>query len=335
MSEDKAVTNTCVDTAGAQLRRLLQIIPQLADGEEHPVEHVAQLVGVDDGAQLITDLQSLVDRFDTPGAFVEGVQVWIDDRNMSIVSNHFLRPMRLTIAELCALELGVAILRSERPAAEHAVLDHALGRLRGITTMMHEIAARDEVRAATLGGAGDTERLAELRRALDIRHKIRIRYRSGAATEATWRNVCPYGVLFASGAWYVVANCMESDGVRFFRLDRIEATEPTGERYEIPPEFVLETVASDGRVLGKTPHSTMRVRYSARIAPWIAEREGAALEADGALILEHPVHDPAWAIRHVLQYGPEAEVLAPAEMRAIVAERLEEMAATEATRPAA
>ena len=45
-------------------------------------------------------------------------------------------------------------------------------------------------------------------------------------------------------------------------------------------------------------------------------------------MIEHPVHDLGWAVRHVLQYGPDAEVLAPAEMRALVAERLDEMAAT-------
>lgn len=316
------------DTAAAQLRRLLQIIPRLADGEEHPIARIARIAGVEDGRQLIADLQSLVDRFDMPGAFVEGVQVWIDDRNVSVVSSHFLRPMRLTMAELCALELGLAVLRAERPPSEHAALDRALERLRRIITSLRENAAQEGIRSASLGGAGDRERLAEIRHALNAHHRIRIQYRSGAATEGAWRTICPYGVLFASGMWYVVAHCTESDGVRFFRLDRVEATESTDVPYELPSAFALESVAPDGRVLHGTPVTTMRVRYSARIAPWIAEREGIDVAADGALVLEHPVHDIGWAVRHVLQYGPDAEVVAPVEMRALVADRLDAMAST-------
>jgi predicted DNA-binding transcriptional regulator YafY len=71
----------------------------------------------------------------------------------------------------------------------------------------------------------------------------------------------------------------------------------------------------------------MTVRYSPRIARWVAEREGASLAADGSLTLEHPIADDAWAVRHVLQYGPDAEVLAPDAMRELVAARLREVTA--------
>ena len=66
----------------------------------------------------------------------------------------------------------------------------------------------------------------------------------------------------------------------------------------------------------------MLVHYSPRIARWIAEREGVELEADGSLTMEHPLADVQWGVRHVLQYGPDAEVLEPAEVREEVARRL-------------
>jgi predicted DNA-binding transcriptional regulator YafY len=69
----------------------------------------------------------------------------------------------------------------------------------------------------------------------------------------------------------------------------------------------------------------LRVRYSPRIARWIAEREGKALAADGSLTVEHPLADPDWAVRHVLQYGPDAEVLEPAAVRQEIVRRLEAM----------
>jgi predicted DNA-binding transcriptional regulator YafY len=44
--------------------------------------------------------------------------------------------------------------------------------------------------------------------------------------------------------------------------------------------------------------------------------------ADGSLQVEYPLADTEWAIRHVLQYGADAEVLGPATVRRAVVERL-------------
>ena len=63
-----------------------------------------------------------------------------------------------------------------------------------------------------------------------------------------------------------------------------------------------------------------------RIARWIAEREGKTLAEDGSLTMEHPLADTDWAVRHVLQYGPEVTVLEPAEVREAVVQRLQGMA---------
>ena len=46
------------------------------------------------------------------------------------------------------------------------------------------------------------------------------------------------------------------------------------------------------------------------------------MEADGSLTVDHPLVDMQWGVRHVLQYGPDAEVLEPAEVREDVARRL-------------
>jgi predicted DNA-binding transcriptional regulator YafY len=51
------------------------------------------------------------------------------------------------------------------------------------------------------------------------------------------------------------------------------------------------------------------------------------LQQDGSYVVEHPVADVQWAVRHVLQYGPEAEVLEPAELREEIVRRLRPHAA--------
>ena len=51
------------------------------------------------------------------------------------------------------------------------------------------------------------------------------------------RQVDPYGLVFHSGRWYLVAHDQRSDEIRSFRLDRIAAAVPTGEDFEAPPNF--------------------------------------------------------------------------------------------------
>ena len=306
------------DTAAAQLRRILQVIPQLGDGEPHPIAEVVERAGVD-RAVLLEDLRTITDRLEAPGGFVEGLQIFLDPETVAINPSHFLRPMRLTRAELCALELGLAMLRGSRPAEEHRAIDRARDRLRGAISATAPGDGDD--RFASLGPAGDPEHLRRLREAHRDRRRVRLTYRKADAEAPSSRLLCPYGIVFTSGMWYVVADCGE-EGLRIFRLDRVESVEVLAERYPAPKDFSLDAVLRDGKAFRSGEAETLRVRYSPAIARWLAEREGAALEADGSLVLEHPLADADWAVRHVLQYGPDAEVLEPAAVREAIVRRL-------------
>ena len=74
------------------------------------------------------------------------------------------------------------------------------------------------------------------------------------------------------------------------------------------------------------------VRYGPAVARWIAEREGGMLDEDGSVTVTHPLADVDWAVRHVLQYGADAEVLAPADVREAIVRRLDAMLAGGAAR---
>ena len=313
------------DTAAAQLRRILHLVPELADDEDHPIAAVAERLGVD-RATLLKDLKSLSERFDAPGGFVEGVSIFIDQEQVSVHANHFLRPMRLTLAELAALELGLAILRAERPPEEHRAIEGAQRRLREVIAALPGDVVDAELRAAG-GEPVDTALLARVRAATAGHRMLRIRYHKADADAPEERTVRPYAVVHASGQWYVVAHCEGSDGVRVFRLDRIRAAETIDRAFEVPPDFRLERVVSEGRVFAAERPARLVVRYSPAIARWIAEREGKEddVAADGSLTIGHPLADHDWAVRHVLQYGPDAEVLEPAEVREAVRARLRAM----------
>ncbi len=316
--------------AAAQLRRILQVVPQIADGEEHSLETIAERVGTTVDV-LQRDLFSLVARYDAPGGFVEGVQLFVGTDRVSAVSNHLLRPMRLTVSELCALELGLAVLRSTRPPDEHAVLERARERLRRVIARLPRDPVPSVEHGVALGAEGNTGHLAEVRSALRAGHKLQLTYRKSGATTAGDRTVCPYGLLVANGMLYVVAHCERETGVRLFRMDRIEGAQATGEPFERPAGFSVEDIVEDGRVFQHDAPEFLRVRYSPRVARWIAEREDRTTASDGSLTIDHPLADAEWGLRHVLQYGPDAEVIAPDGMRALLRERLAGMGSDRST----
>lgn len=307
--------------AATQLRRLLGVIPRLADGEAHPIAEVARGAGVPPNT-LMKDLHALSERFGEPAGFVDGLQIYNDGETLTLRSRDFHRPMGLTRPELRALELGLAMLAQERPPDERAVLESARDRVRrAVAKIPKEELGEDDTRAAELAPV-DPAHMAALRAATTSRRKARIAYRRGDADAPGERVVCPYTLVVARGAWYLVAHCEKSEEIRVFRLDRIERVEPLAERFERPADYSLDAYVRDGMVFRAEEAPTMTVRYSARIARWIAEREGVAPDADGSVTVERPMADLDWAVRHVLQYGPDAEALAPEELREAVVERL-------------
>ncbi len=313
------------ETAAAQLHRILHLIPHLADGELHPLGEVAARASVPEET-VLRDLQSISERFEAPGGFVEGLQIYIAPEGVSLLSNHLLRPMRLTRGELCALELGLAMLRRERTPEEHPAIDGALERLRAAIVRLPADDAGDAVTASAPVPPGRLEHLRAIRGAQREHRKVRLSYRKGGERDAARRIICPYAIVFASGMWYTVAHCESSGGVRFFRLDRVEEVEPLEARFEPASRPSVDEMVREGRVFRGEGSATLTIRYSPRIARWIAEREGKTTAEDGSLTLDHPLADTDWAVRHVLQYGTDAEVLEPASVRQAVVERLRRIA---------
>lgn len=320
------------NTAAAQLRRILHVIPRLANGEPHSLASVAAELSID-VATLTKDLNSIVERLHEPGGFVEAVQVFIEAERVSLVSSHFLRPMRLTISELCALELGLAMLGQERPD-EREVIDGARARLRQLIAAMPSDSVAGALHHASIGAAIDPAHLAAARSALLGRRRLELRYKRADAREPDDRVIEPYALVAASGMFYIVAHCVRNNGLRIFRLDRVESARVMQDRFTLPDSFSLDSVLVEGKAMFAARAKTLRVRYSSRIARWIAEREGLTVAVDGSLTVDHAMVDPDWGIRHVLQYGPEAEVLDPPEMRDALRERLDEMRRRLAAHPA-
>ncbi len=309
--------------ASARLRRLLAVLPLFAERGEVSLAELARRTGVNSEA-LLDDLSALTDRDDVPGGFIDSVGIELGAESVVIRASHFLRPMRVTVSELCALELGVAMLRSTSMPDEWAAIDRARARIRKLLVKLPLDDAPLPWHSTPPSGS-DSPLLATIRQAIAEHRTVKIGYRASEARETSERVIWPLGAVPSHGTWYVVGAVSDGRELRFYRLDRIESVSLLSESFEVPADFVLEHVLSNGRPFSGREVATMRVRYSPRIARWIAEREAAPIDDDGSITVSHQVADRDWAVRHVLQYGPDAEVLEPAELRAEIVRRLAAM----------
>jgi predicted DNA-binding transcriptional regulator YafY len=246
---------------------------------------------------------------------------------VQLQSNVLKSPMALSPNELRAVELGLDILAREVHPEEAILVNSARQRVREATVVMpRELAATEEkaARAVTLeSDSSAPAHLAAIRDALAHHCKARLRYNAADGEGTTERTVRPYGLVFTRGHWFLVAFCQMREDLRVFRLDRIsEVRALPDETSVIPDEFSLDEVVRKGRVLASEASESMRVRYSPAIARWIAELEPGEWGVDGSFEVDHPLLDDHWAVRHVLQYGREAEVLAPDRIRAAIRARL-------------
>ncbi|MGQ0643402.1 MAG: helix-turn-helix transcriptional regulator [Gemmatimonadaceae bacterium] len=310
------------EDASDRLRRLLSVIPLFAEDEGITHEELERRTGVP-AAQLLDDLQAVTERLDTPGAFVEDLRVEFERDRVFVYSSHFLRPMRLTVPELCALELGLALLAAATAPDERAPIDSARSKLRKAIVAMPAMPRDDPWHVPNDAHAGPVA--AALQRAAKGTHKVRITYQSSSAAQATARVIHPYALQPSHGTWFVIAHCEASAAIRFFRADRISAIEPLGETFTRPESLPILQLIRSGKPFQGQSGDTLVIRYSPRIARWIAEREGKPLDADGSLIVTHSLADDSWAVRHVLQYGAEAEVLSPERVRQRVKETLQQL----------
>ncbi|MBX9928199.1 MAG: WYL domain-containing protein [Gemmatimonadaceae bacterium] len=168
--------------------------------------------------------------------------------------------------------------------------------------------------------------LQALRGALKTSRKARLQYQSFSATSASARTVHPFGLVLVRGMWYLVAHCERVRALRIFRLDRMVSVRVLASPSAKRGDEELRATLERGRAIVKGATERLRVRYSRKVAPWIREDFDVLEQEDGSVVVEHPLRDDAWALRHVMAYGPDALVIEPTRIRDEVACRFKAIA---------
>lgn len=326
-------------TAADQLERILYVLPAAAREGGASLEELADRLDVS-RERVLGDLQEVTARsfYQRPGE-AERLQIAVDGDRVSVWSaGEFRRPVRLSPREALALDLA---LRARAAAgADGAASGAGTGTGGRGSDRRLELARRLEAELAVASDGDLAERLAVEAQAADDRHDrvldalfgaarerraCRIRYLASGAGEPAWREVEPYLMVRADARWYAVSRCREVDGIRFFRADRVLDAEPGDGSFEVPDGFDASEFLDDGHLYRPRDDVEVTVRYGRRIARWVRERGPVEEGDDGNVQVTHSVSDVDWIVRHVLRYGPAAEVVDPPDVRRRVADAARRM----------
>jgi len=180
--------------------------------------------------------------------------------------------------------------------------------------------------------------LREVAGAVWSRQRIRMRYESWQ--QVAERTVEPLGLVLKSGNWYLVARSTRKDSEpRIHRVAAIRSLQPLPERFTPPARFSLAEwwaqaiarfeaeVYQGSACVRVTELGLSRLsRFSTRVAE-AALANARPCEREGWIETDVPIESIPHAAHEMLRLGDQGEVLAPAELRARLAQALHAAAA--------
>lgn len=160
------------------------------------------------------------------------------------------------------------------------------------------------------------------------RKQLLIEYHSRGKDEIIQRLVSPQRLVHYRDNWYLDTHCHLRNELRNFSIDRIKNIKLIETPALQIDEQQLQNHFADayGIFAGKGDHSAV-LHFNAYRARWVSEerwhpkQQGRFLD-DGRYELRIPYGKAQELIMDILKYGPDVEVVAPAELRQAVRERL-------------
>ena len=298
-------------TSEDQLRRMLQLVPFLVHNQGLHIQDVARHFGVT-REELEADLRILICSGLPEGYPDDLLDIqWEDDHVFITQDLDLKKPVRFTVEEACALLTGLETLNGlpDLPGG---------GALESVTLKLLAAAGEEGLRAASIAGPqvapADAAAHATVRQAIESRSQLHLTYLSQQRDAVTERDVDPLRLYSLDNTWYFEAWCHLVDGLRNFRLDRVQDVHPNG-------KAAGKAAPNGSGVPAKlfTPNdddTTVTVQLT-RQGRGLAEdyyAERTAELPDGGLVAEIRFGNTAWLPMFVAQHGGAARILAPAEV---------------------
>jgi predicted DNA-binding transcriptional regulator YafY len=258
-------------------------------------------------------------------------------RGYSLMQGYFLPPLSFTTDEATMLLLGNDLMAQNFDAQYREAAQSASRKIEGVLPDK----LRAEVHSLQNGirfvaGSSDTPEsvhrillLQQLRRAILQRSTVRFTYHTrhaqGGQSEQNTREADPYGLIHFPGGWHLIAYCHLRQGIRNFRLDRIDGLELLAKTFQRPANFVMreDTERRSQR------NTIVRVLFDHDIARWVQEARSFYIVAEEdtpeGLLVTLTIRHESEIIHWLLSWGKHAHVLEPESLQRRLVEEAEGM----------
>ena len=168
---------------------------------------------------------------------------------------------------------------------------------------------------------------------LQHERSVAIHYQAPGYASSVIRVIDPYHIVGFRGEWYLIGYSHHDAEIRIYALGRVTGANETKGRFDRPPRFDTANYIDPafGVFLGGQ-WDDITVRFDAAVASKIRERfwhpdQRIEDTADGGIILRFRTNQREQTLFWVAQWGPNAEILEPADLRELAATWMESAAA--------
>lgn len=184
------------------------------------------------------------------------------------------------------------------------------------------------------------QHLTSVMEAMTDNHEIVIGYRKYSSTEAERLTLQPYAVKESAKRWYMIAYCVERQGLRVYGLDRVQYLEITDRSYKMPRGFDVDELfaTSFGIYLPEQRAQKIVFRTSAKEAKYLRDLPLHSSQCEEESGQDHVTFSIFVCakdkngkfyndlIMELCRYGSRIEVLSPEDVREAVATELKKAA---------
>ena len=249
-----------------------------------------------------------------------GIPVYMNKGNgggIHLLENYTLNRMLISEHESENLLLAFNTLR----ATQYPELDIALEKMGAIfkNALDHDWV---EVDFSPWGSSpNEQNKFNDIKRAMLGRNVIRFDYVNGEGHRSI-RLAEPEKLIFKNNAWYLLAFCWQRQEHRTFRISRLKKLEIQADTFDVkvPPETKPEE-----KNAGQQSLIALKLCFQAQVLNRLYDYFDDSFliqNDDGSFTLEIVLPEGEWLYSYILSFGSFVKVIAPENVRKIIANRI-------------
>ena len=167
-------------------------------------------------------------------------------------------------------------------------------------------------------------------------HEMVIEYKKYSSTSSERLTIRPYAVKESLKRWYIIAYCVEREGLRIYGLDRVQNVEISGNIFKMPANFDVDELfaTSFGIYLPSGKGEKIIFRATSKEAAYIRDLPLHSTQTEESKDGEHVTFSIFVSARdnngrihndmlmEFCKYGSRIEIMSPQDIRNAVAEEL-------------